>query len=175
MQCWQIVEIGNIFLFPKLDSEWLGLTHCGQVMEIWVNIGSGNGLLPEASSHYLNHVDFPSSAIHLKAMWASMLKISISKFCFKLEHFKSQPHFPGDSELRNLFSIPLFALLPALVNLTSGGETSSLAWGCVSCDMYTMQVVSYNIGFQGPTFVIDSTMCDIKAILLQRWISELTH
>ena len=70
--------------------------------EIWVNIGSGNGLLPDGTkplpeamltSHQWGPVAFiPGWCLFEYPRYQI-------KFCLKFTHLNSQPHLPGDSEL----------------------------------------------------------------------------
>ena len=71
--------------------------------EIWVNIGSGNGLLPDGtkplpepmlSDHQLNPLD-----IHIRAISQQMPQPSITKIRLKITYPKFQSNFPGANEL----------------------------------------------------------------------------
>ena len=70
---------------------------------IWVNIGSGNGLLPDGtkplpepklSYHQYDYVAFIWGQLHWECF-----KISVIKLCLKFKHLKSQPQLPADNEL----------------------------------------------------------------------------
>ena len=66
------------------------LTHCGPVTPyIWVNIGSGNGLLSDGIT--LTSVDFSLVrfwGIHLQAISQEILKIYILDMCLKITTLK---------------------------------------------------------------------------------------
>ena len=70
--------------------------------EIWVNIGSGNGLLPDGTKplpepmltdHHLKTSDIHSWAISLE-----MSQPSITKICLKIAYLKFHLIFPGANE-----------------------------------------------------------------------------
>ena len=71
---------------------------------VWVNIGSGNGLLPDGTKplpepmltyHQLGRVAFTWWQYSLE-----MLTVSLTKRGLKITHLKSQPHFSGGNELK---------------------------------------------------------------------------
>ena len=60
--------------------------------EIWINIGSGNGLVPDWSSA-------KSSDIYIKAISQEMPQPSITKICLKITYLKFHSNFQGANEL----------------------------------------------------------------------------
>ena len=71
--------------------------------EIWVNIGSGNGLFPDGTKplpepmltdHYRS-----SSDIHIRAISQEMPQPSITEICLKITYLKFYSNFPGANEL----------------------------------------------------------------------------
>ena len=72
--------------------------------EIWVNIGSGNGLLPNGTKPLpepmvdLSSVEF--CGIHLTTILLLALKVSIHEMSSKITFLKLQPHLPGANELK---------------------------------------------------------------------------
>ena len=69
--------------------------------EIWVNIGSGNGFLPDGTK-LLPDIDWSSvklSDIHTRAISQEMPEPSVSKIHLKITHLKFNPNFPGANEL----------------------------------------------------------------------------
>ena len=72
--------------------------------KIWVNIGSGNGLLPDGTKPFTwTNVDWSSvksSDIHIRAISQEMPQPSIPKISFKITYLKFYSNFPGASELR---------------------------------------------------------------------------
>ena len=76
------------------------------VTEIWVNIGSGNGLFNVAWRHQAitwTNVDLSSvrsCGIHLGAISEERLEISILDLTLKNTNLKLQPHHPRANELR---------------------------------------------------------------------------
>ena len=71
--------------------------------EIWVNIGSGNGLVPSGNKplHWTN-VDLSSvrsSDIHLSASSREISQPSITEIIWKIEYLKFHLNFPGVNEL----------------------------------------------------------------------------
>ena len=60
--------------------------------EIWVNIGSGNGFLPDGTK-LLPDIDWSSvkfSDIHIRAISQEMPQPSVSKIHLKITHLKSK-------------------------------------------------------------------------------------
>ena len=74
---------------------------CHRETSIWINIGSGNGLLPDSTKPLVK----PMSTSHRWALvafgWGQFLRYLSSK-SLKITHFKSQPHLPGASELMQM-------------------------------------------------------------------------
>ena len=75
--------------------------------EIWVNSGSGNGLLPDGTKplpepmltyHQLGRVAFTWWQYSLE-----MLTMSLAKRGLKITHLKSQPHLPRGKELTHTY------------------------------------------------------------------------
>ena len=90
MLWWHII----LELFQSM-SHWNDpLTHYGLVMkQIWVTIGSGNGLLPDGTKPLpdpmlIYHHWSPAVCIHLMAISLEMVKIAIIRICCKITHFK---------------------------------------------------------------------------------------
>ena len=67
------------------------------VTEIWVNIGSGNGLLPVDLS------SVRSSDIHLRASSQGIPQSSITEIICKIKYLKCHSNFPGANELMKKF------------------------------------------------------------------------
>ena len=73
--------------------------------EIWVNIGSGNGLLPDGTKplpepKLTDHWWSPlSSDIHIRTISQEMHQPSITKICLKITCLKFHENFPGANEL----------------------------------------------------------------------------
>ena len=74
--------------------------------EIWVNIGSGNGLLPDGTKplpEVRTNVDLPSVrsiGIHLSTISQEILQPSITKISWKIAFLKFLLNLPGANELR---------------------------------------------------------------------------
>ena len=83
----------------------MNLTHCGLVLatEIWVNIGSGDGLLPDStkplSKPMLTDHHLKSSDIHSRAISQEMPQPSITKIRLKITYLKFHSNFSGANEL----------------------------------------------------------------------------
>ena len=75
--------------------------------EIWVNIGSGNGLLPDGTKPLLKpDVDWSlakSSDIHIRTISQEMPQISIKKICLKITYLKFYPKLPMDQWVNMIF------------------------------------------------------------------------
>ena len=74
--------------------------------KIWVNIGSGNGLMAcclMAPSHYLNQcwLIIKSSDIHIRAISQEMPQPTITKIRLKITYLKFHSNFPGANELKS--------------------------------------------------------------------------
>ena len=73
------------------------------VTEIWVNIGSGNGLLSDSTKPLPELMfDWPSvksSDIHIMAISQEMPQPSITKIHVKITYLKLHLNFPGANEL----------------------------------------------------------------------------
>ena len=63
--------------------------------EIWVNIGSGNGLVPTN----LGWSSVKSNDIHIRAISHTMLQPSITKIRLKITYLKFHSNLPGANEL----------------------------------------------------------------------------
>ena len=75
--------------------------------EIWVNIGSGNGLWHQAITW--TNVDWSSvksNDIHIRAISQQMPQPSITKFRLKITCLEFQSNFPGASELLRSVAAP---------------------------------------------------------------------
>ena len=75
------------------------------VISIWVNIGLGNGLLPDGTTPLpepmlASHQRL--SGIHLKTILQEVLINLIRNICSKIELLKLLPHLPGINELTKL-------------------------------------------------------------------------
>ena len=142
-----------------------GLTHCVLVMPYgqikWVNIGSGNGLVPDGTKplpepmltyHQWGPVTFTWGYHH----W--ICEISILDMSLKITDFKIQPHLPGASELIASLHSPLHGYNNCFLSIL--GEF--WATQCASC-------LKYEISFrfeiwnqrwvQNDVFVLNHTMC----------------
>ena len=72
--------------------------------EIWVNIGSGNGLLPYGTKPLpepmlLDHQWSPS---HIREISQEMPQPLITKMCLKITYLNFHSNLPGANELSNL-------------------------------------------------------------------------
>ena len=70
------------------------------VTEIWVNIGSGNGLLPDGTKPLPEPMltDHQSNDHHIMAISQEMPQSSIIKICLKITRLKFHSNFPGANE-----------------------------------------------------------------------------
>ena len=69
--------------------------------QIGVNIGSGNGLLPDGTKPLPEPMlTLRSCGIHPKSITQGMLKTFILGMSFKIINLSSQLHLPGTSELK---------------------------------------------------------------------------
>ena len=71
--------------------------------EIWVNFGSGNGLLPDGTKPLpepmlTNHQRSPND-IHIRAISQEMPQTSITKIHLKFTYLNIYSNFPGANEL----------------------------------------------------------------------------
>ena len=69
--------------------------------KIWVDIGSGDGLLPDGTITWTN-VDLSlvkSIDIHIRTNSQEMPQLSITKICLKITCLKFHSNFPGANEL----------------------------------------------------------------------------
>ena len=74
--------------------------------DIGVNIGSGNGLLPDGTKPLpepvlTDHQQSPGSDILIRAISQEMPQTSISKVHLKITYLKFHSNFPGANELMN--------------------------------------------------------------------------
>ena len=71
--------------------------------EIWVNIGSGNGLLPDGtkplSAPMLTDHQWSPSDIHNRSISQKMPQPSITKICLNITYLNIHSNFPGPNEL----------------------------------------------------------------------------
>ena len=71
--------------------------------EIWVNIGSGNGLLPDSTKPLpepmLTDHQWSPSDIHIRAISQEMPQPSVTKICLKITYLNLHLNFPGANEL----------------------------------------------------------------------------
>ena len=70
------------------------------VAEIWVNIGSGNGLLPDGTKP-LPEPMLRSLGIHLRALSLDDVKIPVNKTRLKIAVLKWHPGLPGANEIKH--------------------------------------------------------------------------
>ena len=72
--------------------------------EIWVNIGSGNGLLPDGTKPLpepmLTDNQWSPSDIHMKAISQEMPQPPVTKIHLKITYLNLHSNFPGANELR---------------------------------------------------------------------------
>ena len=72
--------------------------------DIWVNIGSSNGLLPDGtkplSEPMLTDHHLKSSDIHSRTILQEMPQPSITKIRLKVTYLKFHSNFPGANELK---------------------------------------------------------------------------
>ena len=72
--------------------------------EIWVNIGSGHGLLPDGTKPLpepmLTDHQWSPSDIHIRAISQEMDQPSSTKICLKITHLTFHSNFPGANELK---------------------------------------------------------------------------
>ena len=73
------------------------------VSEIWVNIGSNNGLLPDGTKPLPKPMfewsSVKSTNIHIRAISQDMPQLSITKIPWKITYLKFLSYFPGANEL----------------------------------------------------------------------------
>ena len=85
------------------------------VTEIWVNFGSGNGLLPDGTKPLpepmLTDHHLKSSDIHSRAISQEMPQPSITKIHWKITYLKFHSNFPGANELISKTQPILLAIL----------------------------------------------------------------
>ena len=78
-------------------------THCSPVTQIWVNIGSGNGLLPYGTKPLpepmLTYHQRCSLAFTWEQSHAQVLMNLIHNMCSEIACSKLLPHLPGTNEL----------------------------------------------------------------------------
>ena len=70
--------------------------------EIWVNIGSGNGLVPDGTKPLPEPMltdHQKSTDIHIRVISQKMSQPSIIKICLKITCLKLHSNFPGANEL----------------------------------------------------------------------------
>ena len=77
--------------------------------EIWVNIGSGNGLLPDGTKPLPEPMltDHQWSDIYITAISQEMPQPSNTEICLKITYLKFHSNFPADSELKHRGKQPL--------------------------------------------------------------------
>ena len=80
--------------------------------EIWVSIGSGNGLLPDGTKPLPEHAEpmltdhrLKSSDIHSRAMSQEMPQPSITKIHLKITYLEFHSNFPRANELTQITRI----------------------------------------------------------------------
>ena len=75
--------------------------------EIWVNIGSGNGLLPDGTKPLPEPMLINSEVNwHIRAISQEMHQPSITKIRLKITYIKFNSNFPGAYELNMIRPIP---------------------------------------------------------------------
>ena len=83
-------------------SHWMG-ANLESALEIWVNIGSGNVLLPEGTKPLpepmLTDHQWSSSDIHLRSISQEIPQPSITKICLKITYLNFHSNSPGVNEL----------------------------------------------------------------------------
>ena len=99
-----VTFINFIWTNPNfVNSLWLSDTI--MVTEIWVNIGSGNGLLPDGTKPLnepmLTDHQWSLVTIYIRAISQKMPQPSITKICLKITCLKFHLNFPGANELIN--------------------------------------------------------------------------
>ena len=67
--------------------------------EIWVNIGSGNGLLPDDTKPLPDWSSVKASDIHIRGISQQMPQPTITKIRLKITCLNFQSNFPGANEL----------------------------------------------------------------------------
>ena len=101
------------------------LTHCGhKATRNWVNVGSGNGLVPSCSGNGLlpdgtklitwTNVDLSSvrsCGIHRRALSWEDLKIPVSKTRVKITFLESHSDLPGANELSTVSYLSIWVLI----------------------------------------------------------------
>ena len=77
--------------------------------EIWVSIGSGNGLLPDSTKPLpepmLTDHHLKSSDIHIRAISQEMPQPSITKIHLKITYLEFHSNFPRANELTQITRI----------------------------------------------------------------------
>ena len=97
--------------------------------KIWVNIGSGNGLLPDGTKPLpeamLTWSSLKSSDIHIRTILQKMHQPSITKICFKITCLKFHSNFPGANEFIEFVFAPRWSTRAA--SLTSRTPSTAIA------------------------------------------------
>ena len=80
--------------------------------EIWVNIGSGNGLLPDGTIQAITWTNFDLSSVritgvHLRAILREIPQPPVTKISLKITYLKFCSNLPGTNELRWVASLPV--------------------------------------------------------------------
>ena len=72
--------------------------------EIWINIGSANGLLPDGTKPLpepmLTDHQWSPSDIHIRAILQEMPQPSVTKICLKITYLNFYSNFQGANELK---------------------------------------------------------------------------
>ena len=133
-----------MFMFPQKNLAHKGLIHCGlrymwyhMMTKIWVNLGSGNGLMP----HGTKPLPEPMLTFIKGVLWRSpenshkkMLMNYIYNLCSEITLLKSLPHLREANELNELNDMGL-----KLHRYTSNINSS---WVSCIVNEYSLQIRS---------------------------------
>ena len=84
--------------------------------EIWVNTGSGNGLLPDSTKPLPEPMltDHQSSDIHIRAISQEMPQLSITEIRLKIMYLKFQ-FVQGPMSLKQIYAILVMIIMIVIV------------------------------------------------------------
>ena len=108
-------------------------------IEIWVNIGSGNGLLPDGQTITWTNVDLSPiryTDIHLRAISQEITQPIITKIILKITHLKCSQNLQGANELND--KVPYFKLMKCYPHPPTSHQTydkSIQQYPCISNDI----------------------------------------
>ena len=148
--------------------------------EIWVNIGLGNGFLPDGTKPLPEPIltYYQWSRIHLRAILQEVLKISVLDMSLKIADLRLKPHLLGANELR--WSIywkePLKNVLLLYFLGIHGGRCVSCGWGVARCIAQPLRVaVRPEISFWLPRLHQDHIVSHFWSCRQVRILLHIAH